>query len=104
MKYKEIEQIKEEFISIGHINTEADFECYADGLFSYYLETEKGTHELSIINKHATFMAKEKIIDLLSLEGTFFISHTLYSEGGGVSLRTIFRLVDQQSYVDENLN
>ena len=104
MEYKEIEEMKKEFESIGHINSKAKFECHADGLFSYYLETEKGTHEISIINEQATFMKKEKIIDLLSLEGNFFISHTIYAEGGGVSLSTVFRLVDQINYVDENLN
>lgn len=104
MKYKEIEKIKEHFISIGHIDSKAKFECYADDLFSYYLDTDEESHEICIINKNATFMRKEKIIDLLSLEGTFFMSHTIYAKEGGVTIRNIFRLVDQKNYVDENLN
>lgn len=105
MKYKELEYIKKELEAINYLHKEVDFECYTDGMFSFGFEYERRYHELSVINENATFMKKEKPIDLLELEGTFYFSYNIYPLNEDEEMKTIeFRLVDQPGYVDENLN
>ncbi|MBU0941730.1 MAG: hypothetical protein KKD36_09900 [Bacteroidetes bacterium] len=81
MNYKEIEEIKKEFYLINSLQKKCFFECFMDKIFTYYLYEDNGSfHEISIINEHATFMKEERIIDLLELKGTFYLSHRYFAK------------------------
>ena len=81
MNYKEIEEIKKEFYLINSLQKKAVFECYSDSTFTYHLYEENGSfHEISIINEDAVFMKEEKIVDLLDLRNTFYLSHRYYAK------------------------
>lgn len=103
MEYKELKEIKTEFKLIGLLEKKAKFKCFADNIFSYYLKDGECMHEISIINERATFKSKEKIIDLLELKQTFYLCHSVYLHNERIS-RKKFRLVDQEDYIQENLN
>lgn len=105
MKHKELEEIKKEFFLIGLLQKEAEFECYADKLFSYYIYDDSCMHEISIINETSIFTKKEKVVDLLDLENTFYLCHSIYSsESSDRIYRKEFRMVDQEGYIEDNLN
>lgn len=96
MKYKKIEEIKKEFFLIGLLQYEAEFECYNDGIFSYYIYDDSCMHEISIINNKATFMKKERVVDLLDLQHTVFLQHTIYNTETQEEIeRNTFRVCDQ---------
>lgn len=79
MNYTEIEEIKKEFYLLGSLHKTAVLECVIDNIFTYHLYDEDGSfHEISIINEHATFMKEEKIVDLLDMKNTFYLSHRYF--------------------------
>lgn len=105
MKYKELEVIKKEFFLIGLLQKKAKFECYSDKIFSYYIYDDSCMHEISIINERATFSKKEKVVDLLDLDNTFYLCHSVYAKDNeGLISRMEFRAVDQDGYINDELN
>ena len=100
MKYKEIEEIKKDFFFIGLLQHEAEFVCFNDGIFSYYIYDDSFTHEISIINNNVTFMKKERVVDLLDLKNTIFLEHTIYdTETEQEIVRKTFRICDQNDCI-----
>jgi len=77
---KTIDKIRNEFKALGLLKDKATFECYADGVFCYYIKHEGILHEIAIISPNTTYLKKERIKDLIFRSNIDFLSHRCWDK------------------------
>lgn len=87
-----IEEIKKEFYLIDALHSKAKFRCFADGIMCFQLKDEGTLHEINIINDDAIFFNKMKIVELLKLQNTFYLSHSIYLNGDLFTTKTYHQI------------
>jgi len=110
MKNTIIEEIKKEFYLIDALQKEGELEVFSDGIATYHLYEEDGSfHELCIINENASFFKKMKVIELLNLENTFYLSHKVFCKLDPIAKyefeligEKTFRIVDTDEWKSKN--
>lgn len=101
METKTIKEIKKEFYLINALQKKAKLKCYSENIATYELKDNDTTHELCIINTEASFFRNEKIVDLLDLKNTSYISHRIFCNQTKEVLSSVFY---RQEIIDESLN
>ena len=87
MKELELKELKKELYLLDLLQEKANFSCYSDDEFTYYIKEENGLiHEFNLCGFNLIMFANMKVCDLIDLKNLHFFHYKKYLKIGNNEL------------------